>query len=177
MDVQAVLVATQAHLDRAHEQAQAVVLPTSEDPTAAADLRRTRVDLEHVNAYLSGARVLADELSAGARGGHWAGQRGEVELLGRQCVMVEEMSAVAGRHLRQAWRALGESAPPDFVTKSDVAQHALSQVVAEARAAARASHELISDQSPGGADRAVQRMRSAQRELDDRAPHRVGVRR
>ena len=178
MDVQEMVV-TQEHLAHAHERLQAVVLPTSENAAAAAELRRTRIDLEHVSAYLWGARVLADELGAHEHGTTRTVRRDDVDLLERQCVMVEEMTASAARHLRNARATVGQNATAGFATGVDVAQHALSDIAAGARSAGRSAHELTRDQPAGerGAP-AVRRMRAAQREHSDRAvPDLVGPRR
>lgn len=167
MDAQELLVATQEHLARAHERVQGVVLPATEDARASVELRRARIDLEHVSAYLWGARVLTDELGADASGTRWTGQRNDVELLGRQCSMVEEMSASAARHLREARQAVGESATAGFATGVDVVQHTLADVTAGVRAAARSVRDLTREQADAPADPAVRRMRAAQREHRD----------
>lgn len=178
MDVQELLVATQGHLVRAHDRARAVVLPSSENAAAVTELRRVRVDLEHVHAYLWGARVLTEELSAGARGGQWTGSRSDVDLVGRHCVMVEEMAAAAARHLRSAREAVGVDATAGFATGVDAVQHALDDIVSGARAAARAAHELTRDHAVAPVSPAVRRMRSGQREhCDSAAPHLAGPRR
>lgn len=179
MDVQELLVATQAHLARSHERAQSVVLPASDHPSATEELGRARIDLEHVAVYVWSARVTADDLAASGRAVTGSsGRVGDVDLLGRQCVMVEEMTTSAVRHLRQARRRVGPDATVGFATGIDVAQHALAEVISAVRAAARTAHELARDPVTQAGDPAVQRLRSAQREHQDRSvSHLVGPRR
>lgn len=168
------LVVADAYLDRARFHLDRVD-PTLTTPSAAGDealdrfsasqqLRRASVGLERARTYLRAAQQtigdVADDVALG-----FVGRAGEdLRLLGRLCVMVDELSGQAGRNLAATSRDL---AVPEAHGRGLSAElSSIGQVRSCAQAAGRLASALAADQRRAPlvtAERVAQRVRAEQR--------------